>query len=64
MLTDFLIGFFVRWLSKENCIKLYAGLLMLNGQAENRQDAICIAKRSQRRDLRFLLKRLIAYGPN
>ena len=64
MFTNFLINSFVRWLSKESCIKLYAGLLMLNGQAENRQDAIYIAKHSQRRDLRFLLKNLIAYGPN
>ena len=48
----------------ENCIKLYAGLLILNKQATNRQEAIELAKKSERKDLRTQLFNLITYGPN
>ena len=64
MFLEFFVNFFVNRLSMENCIKLYAGILILNKQSSNRQEAIELAKKSERKDLRVQLFNLITYGPN
>lgn len=64
MLLDFLVGFFVNHLSMEDCVKLFAGLLMINDKELQRKDALEQAKLSEREDLKYKLIRLINYGPD
>lgn len=63
MFLDFLIRFFVRHLSAERCVKLYAALLMSEDRQLSRQAALDKAFLSQTNDLRRELYKLIEYGP-
>lgn len=48
----------------EDCVKLFAGLLMINDKELQRKDALEQAKSSEREDLKYKLIRLINYGPD
>lgn len=64
MFLDFLISFFVRHLSAERCVKLYAALLMSKDRQLSRQAALDKAFFSQTSDLRRELHKVIEYGPD
>lgn len=64
MFLDFLISFFVRHLSAERCVKLYAALLMSEDRQLSRQAALDKAYFSKTSDLRHKLHKLIEYGPD
>lgn len=64
MFLEFLVRFFVRHLSAERCVKLYAALLMSEDHQLTRQAALDKAYFSEPDDLRRKLHKLIEYGPN
>ena len=64
MSLNFLISFFVRCLSAERCVKLYAALLMSEDRQLSRQAALDKAYFSETKDLRRKLHELIEYGPD
>ena len=64
MALNFLVSFFVNRLSMENCVKLYASLIIAKNKNISRNDAIEIAWHHKREDLKYLLLNLINFGPN
>lgn len=62
-LRDFYIKFFVNRLSDDECVKLYAALLMSEDRQLNRQAALDNAFLSKRIDLKRKLRELTEYGP-
>lgn len=64
MTLNFWVSFFVNRLSMENCVKLYAVLIIAKNKNISRNDAIKIAWRHERKDLKYLLLNLISFGPN
>lgn len=62
-LRDFFIKFFVNRLSNDECVKLYAALLMSEDNQLSRQAALDKAFFSKRSDLIRKLRSLTEYGP-
>ncbi len=64
MLIDLWVRLFVNRLGVEDCIKLYAGLLMISDKNISRKEALSKAHLSNRNQLKYKLIELINYGPN